>query len=169
MKRMITIIIAINIIALIFLSIKGNEVQTITTEIDISAPPEKVWKIITDIDQWHEWSPIINKSSGTSSVGAKLDITMMGKEPGSNGPTYKPTITHLEENKNFTWSAHMMAGFIFTNGKILELEATTNGTKLTHSETFKGLLAPVFCGQMEKSVPAMLDKMNKALKELAEK
>jgi len=63
----------------------------------------------------------------------------------------------------------MLAGFIFTNYKVFELEETTSGTLLTHKEMFKGLLAPIFCGQMEKGVPPMLNSMNKALKDLVEK
>jgi len=63
----------------------------------------------------------------------------------------------------------MLTGFIFTNYKVLELEETESGTRLIHKEMFKGLLAPIFCGQMEKGVPPMLNSMNQALKELAEK
>jgi len=143
--------------------------QEIKTEIEIKAPSSKVWDIITDINKWHEWSPIINDSQGDASVGSSLSITMMGKEKGKDGPKYNPTITELKEPNYFHWRAHMLAGFIFTNDKIFKLEETQSGTRLTHTETFRGLLAPIFCGQMEKSVPPMLNSMNKALKELAEK
>jgi len=94
---------------------------------------------------------------------------MMGKEKGKDGPKYNPIITELEEPNYFRWRAHMLAGFVFTNDKIFELEETNSGTRLTHKEMFSGLLAPIFCGQMEKGVPPMLNSMNKALKELAEK
>ena len=63
----------------------------------------------------------------------------------------------------------MLAGFIFTNDKIFQLEETNSGTRLTHKEMFSGLLTPLFCGQMEKGVPPMLKSMNIALKDLAEK
>jgi len=143
--------------------------QEIKTQIAISAPPSKVWSIITDINNWQEWSPIINASNGEASIGSKLSITMMGKEEGKDGPKYNPIIKELNEPGYFRWRAHMLAGFIFTNDKIFELKKTESGTHLTHTESFKGLLAPIFCGQMEKGVPPMLNSMNKALKELAEK
>ncbi|MFW2438631.1 MAG: hypothetical protein ACN4GR_04600 [Arenicellales bacterium] len=94
---------------------------------------------------------------------------MTGKEKGKDGPKYDPVITELDEPGYFRWRAHMLAGFIFTNDKIIELKETSSGTLLIHTETFKGLLAPLFCGQMEKGVPPMLNSMNKALKNLAEK
>lgn len=142
--------------------------QTITTEIDISAPPAKVWSIITDIDKWHEWSPTINASEGMASVDSTLTITMMSKEEGKDGPKYNPKIIQMDEPKYFHWRAHMMAGFVFTNDKIIELTETDSGTKVTHTETFKGLMAALMKGQMEKGVPPMLNMMNDALKKQAE-
>ena len=169
MKKLIIIFCGLVTIGIIYQSVEGRKMQEIRTEIEISAPPSKVWSIITNINNWKDWSPIINDSQGTVSVGSILSITMMGKEKGKDGPKYNPTITDLEEPKYFRWRAHMLAGFIFTNDKIFELEETNSGTRLTHKEMFSGLLAPVFCGQMEKGVPPMLKSMNKALKELAEK
>lgn len=169
MKKMIIILLAVLGISLIYLIIKGNTVKEIKTEIDISAAPSKVWEIITDIDNWQEWSPIINVSNGTSAMGAKLEITMKGKKPGKNGPTYNPVITELIEPNYFHWRTQMLAGFVFTNDKIFKLEKTESGTHLTHIETFKGLMAPLVSSSLNEHVPMMLDSMNSALKERAER
>jgi hypothetical protein len=93
---------------------------------------------------------------------------MIGKEEGKDGPKYNPVITELDEPHYLRWRAHMMNELIFTNYKVLELEETNSGTRLIHKELFKGLLAPVFCGQMEDGVPPMLNTMNQALKDLVE-
>ncbi len=77
--------------------------QEIKTEIEIAAPPHKVWNIITDINNWQEWSPTINDSQGTASVGSKLTITMIGKEDGKDGPKYNPIIMDLNEPNYFHW------------------------------------------------------------------
>ena len=168
MKTIIFILIALVGAGIIYLVIAGSKLQEITTEIEISARPSKVWPIITDIDNWKEWSPIIKESKGTASVGSELTITMIGKEEGKYGPKYNPVITDLDEPNYLRWRAHMLAGYIFTNYKVLELEETSTGTRLTHKEMFKGLLAPIMCGQMEEGVPPMLNSMNQALKDLAE-
>lgn len=168
MKKIILLLLVLLSIGLIYLSIEGGKMQEITTEIEISAPPSKVWGIITDIDQWQEWSPIINASQGKAVTGSKLSITMMSKEEGKDGPQYNPVITALTEPTYFHWRAHMLVEFVFTNEKIFILKETETGTHLTHIETFKGLIAPLMSGSVEKNVPPMLDSMNKALKELAE-
>jgi len=169
MKKILFILITVVGACFIYLAVAGSELQEIKTDIEISAPPSKVWSILTDINKWQEWSPIIKESHGTAAVGSELTIAMIGKKEGEDGPIYNPIITELDEPKHLRWRAHMLSGFIFTNYKILELEETDTGTRLTHKEMFKGLLAPIFCGQMEKGVPPMLNSMNQALKELAEK
>ena len=154
---------------LVYLAIKGEKMHEISTQIDIEAPPSLVWTYLKDINKWHEWSPVINKSSGELSLGSTLDITMIGKEEGKDGPQYNPKIIEIEENKFFRWRAHMLASFIFTNDKIIELKETSSGTTVFHKELFKGMLAPLCTTPMEKGVPPILNKMNQALKELVEK
>jgi len=169
MKKTVLIIIGLISASIVYTAIEGRNMQEIRTEIEIAAPPAKVWSILTDISKWQDWNPVINKSSGTAAIGSELNITMCGKEDGKDGPNYSPTVTKLEEAKKFSWRATMMAGFIFTNGKIIELEETSSGTRLVHKETFSGMMAAMMRGQMEKGVPPMLNKFNNALKELAEK
>jgi len=169
MKKILLILLLLTGIGISYLAIEGSNQQEIITEIEITAPPSKVWSIITDINKWQEWSPIIKSSQGASLVGSTVDITMIGKEEGKDGPQYSPVLMELKEPNYFRWRAHMMAGFIFTNDKVLELKQTKTGTRLIHKEIFSGLLAPIFCSQMEKGVPPMLNSMNQALKELAEK
>ena len=168
MKKSVTIFLTIVCIGLFYLAYEGSKVQEIKTEIEIAAYPSKVWNILKDVNKWQQWSPIINESSGEMVIGNTLSITMMGKEEGKEGPKYNPKILELKEPHYFQWRAHMLADFIFTNDKIIKLEETKIGTRVIHIETFKGLLAPLFCGQMEKGVPPMLNTMNKALKALAE-
>lgn len=164
MKKIVLAVVIALAIGIGYLGMEGSKMQEIRTEIEIAAAPEKVWEVLADIESWQEWSPIINKSSGSAQLGNTLEITMMGKEEGKDGPSYKPVIKDFDSPKLFRWRAHMLAGFLFTNDKVFELEKTASGTKVIHKELFKGLLAPIFCNQMEKGVPPMLDAMNQALK-----
>ncbi|MEP0355319.1 SRPBCC domain-containing protein [Paraglaciecola sp.] len=142
--------------------------QQIKTEINIAAPPSEVWNMIKNIDAWHEWSPIINASQGKAVIGETLSITMTGKESGQDGAKYSPVIIAITEDQYLHWRAHMLAGFVFTNDKILTLEETETGTRLIHIETFKGLMAPLMSGSVQKNLPPMLESMNNALKQLVE-
>ncbi len=142
--------------------------REIRTEIDIAAPPTKVWSILTAFDHWKGWNPIVNQATGAASLGSKLSMTMRG-EDGKDGPKYAPIITDFNEPKYFRWRATMMVGFLFTNDKIFELEAIDTGTRLIHIETFSGIMVPMCWSKMEGGVPVMLKEMNAALKTFAEK
>ncbi len=180
MKKLFLSLLIFVLLASLILWIQGKDMREIRTEIDIAAPPAKVWSLLTDIEGWHKWSPIINKSSGNAAMGSTLDITMIGNmkdvEKGTelgdgqvkDGPQYNPKITIFEAPKHFRWRAQMMAGFIMTNDKVFELEETTTGTHLVHSETFSGLMVPLFWGKVKQNVPDMLNSMNSALKTMAE-
>ena len=48
MKKISILFMGLMIIGITYLAIEGSEVQEIKTEIEISAPPSKVWSIITD-------------------------------------------------------------------------------------------------------------------------
>ena len=94
-------------------------------------------------------------------------ISEEGKD-GKPGPQYEPVITVFDSPQNLTWTATMGPGFVFTNGKILELEATDSGTRLIHKETFSGMMTSLMWSSVQKNVPGMLDSMNRALKERVE-
>ena len=147
---------------------EGQELHEIRTEIDIAASPEKVWEIITDIDAWQQWNPIINASRGVAAKGYTLSITMVGKD-GADGPKYYPTITQFDKPRYFHWQAEMITAAIMRNDKVFELEKTPSGTRLIHKELFTGMMVPIFGNTFDKNVPPMLNSMNLALKELAEK
>ncbi len=141
--------------------------RELRTEIEIAAPLTKVWSILTDFDNWKEWNPIINQASGVASLGSKLSITMRGNN-GKDSTKYMPVVTKVEEPKSFRWRAIMMAGFLFTNDKIFELEEIGSGTRLIHREEFSGILVPMFWSKLNKGALPMLKSMNDALKIVAE-
>lgn len=122
MKKIIIVLVVSLAVGITYLVVAGGKWQEIKTEIEISAPQEKVWSIVSDINNWQEWSPIIKESQGTAAVGTELMITMVGKEEGKDGPKYNPVITSLEQPNYLRWRAHMLSEFIFTNDKIIQLE-----------------------------------------------
>ena len=142
--------------------------KKIETEIEIHAPIEKVWEVLTDFNNWEKWNPIVYQAHGKLLKDSKVDIIMYS---GKNnlGHKYSATLTEITVPKSLQWNAIMMAGFLFTNGKIFKLHKTESGTKLIHSETFKGILVPMFWKKLNQGVPKMLSSMNKALKEAVEK
>ena len=126
--------------------------REIRTEIEIAAPPTKVWSILMDFDNWKDWNPI-SHASGAASLGSKLTITMCA-DKGKAPMKYMPIVTSFDAPKFFRWRGKMMAGFLMTNDKVFELQESGSGTRLIHRELFSGLLVPMFWGKLNKGVVA---------------
>ena len=140
--------------------------REIRTEIQISAPIDKVWQVLTDFDQWTDWNPTVKHASGSASVGSKLDITIDGG--GSRDAKYQPTVLEADPPKSFRWSATMMASFVFRNDRIFELRERDGGTELVHTEQFSGFMVAMMWGKLSSFVQPHLERTNKALKEKVE-
>jgi uncharacterized protein YndB with AHSA1/START domain len=65
------------------------------TEIDIAAPPARVWEVLTDFARYHEWNPFITSISGELVVGEELAITV--SPPESSEMAFRPKLVACEE------------------------------------------------------------------------
>ena len=167
-NKTILVVVLLLSLGLAYLWQQGQKTVEISTQIDIAATPEQVWQVLSDIDAWAQWSPIINQSEGVAVKDSILTITMVGGEPSLDGPMYQPKIIELEAPRYLRWSAVMTTSIFLVNDKVLELQPMSNGTRLIHKELFRGMFVPIFSGRFKENVPPMLNAMNQALKSKVE-
>jgi hypothetical protein len=142
-------------------------VMKISTEIMINSPAEKVWGILTDFEKYPEWNPFIKRISGDLSVGGKLDVYM--KPPGGKGMRFLPRVVLLDGKKEFRWLGKLFMHGIFDGEHIFSIEKISdNRVNFIHSENFKGILVPIFVGNLKSRVLDGFREMNQALKDRAE-
>lgn len=139
--------------------------REIKAEIEIQAPPESVWKVLTDLATYPIWNPYIYPARGEIRPGAQLEITLHeGKTV-----TYRPTVLSVEANRELSWGGRF-AG-MFERILTITLEpidpADPHGTRLVARELFRGLLL-LAVGGMPDDARHGLDLMNRALRERAE-
>ena len=94
--------------------------RELRTEIQISAPIDQVWQVLTDFDHWKDWNPIIKQVNGSATVHSRLKITMCGSD-GKDTMQYQATVLEANPPANFRWRATMISGFMFTNDRVFEL------------------------------------------------
>jgi len=141
--------------------------KEIKTEILINATPEKVWSILTNFDNYPNWNPFIKSINGDVKVGNI--ITARIEPPEATGMTFKPRILTFETNKELSWIGHLLFTGLFDGKHKFELLDNGNGTTtFNQSESFKGILVPLFKKMLDINTINGFDAMNKRLKELAE-
>ncbi|MEP3196293.1 MAG: SRPBCC domain-containing protein [Lentilitoribacter sp.] len=168
-KKLSLSVLFILAVGVFYLFTQSQNLMEIESEIEIAAPLDKVWQVVTDIEKWSDFNSVINASTGIVSLGSAHTVTMRGENPGEVGPQYASKIISFDEGKSYRWRAVMGAGIIFTNDKVFELQATDDGTLLKHTEVFNGMMLPLMKGFMQEGVPPILDEMNQAFKAEAEK
>ena len=142
--------------------------KEIKTEILIHATPEKVWSILTNLNDYPNWNPFIKSIKGETKVGNK--ITARIEPPEAKGMTFKPKVLAFDANKEFRWLGHLLFPGLFDGEHKFELIDNGNGTTtFRQSEKFKGILVPLFKKMLDNNTLNGFNQMNAKIKELAER
>jgi hypothetical protein len=142
--------------------------KEIKTEILINAIPEKVWNILSDFSNYPKWNPFIKSLTGDVKVGGKITVRI--EPPGTNGMTFKPKVLAFEKNKELRWLGNLLFAGLFDGEHKLELIDNSNGTTtFKQSESFNGILIPLFRKMLDVNTVNGFNQMNQKLKEMAEK
>jgi uncharacterized protein YndB with AHSA1/START domain len=105
--------------------------------VDIAAPPERVWAVISDVERWSEWTPTVTEirrlDRGPLEVGSRARI----KQPKLPPAVWQ--VSELLEGRSFTWINRSPGVRVIARHGV---EPTEQGTRATLSVGFSGLLAP---------------------------
>ncbi|HOW81759.1 MAG TPA: SRPBCC domain-containing protein [Spirochaetota bacterium] len=140
---------------------------TARTEIEINAAPERVWEVLTDLDSYREWNPMIRSARGRVEPGGPLKLHF--NPPGTRGAVFFPIVLAADKNRRFSWRGRLRLPFIFCNEHYFILEEPGPGrTLLKHGMEFRGVVVPLLRKAIMKNTEAPFMLMNRALKERAE-
>jgi len=144
-----------------------KKMKEIRTEINIKAPIEKVWKILTNFSDYPNWNPFLRWLHGNVAVGNKIAVRIT--PPGANGMTFKPNVLRFDKNREFRWLGHLFIPGLFDGEHIFELTDNGNGTiTFVQREQFKGVFIPFFRKMLDVNTKQGFEAMNDKLKEKAE-
>ncbi len=137
------------------------------TEIEIGAPAERVWRLLTNFASYPEWNPFIRRIRGEPTTGARLEVRI--EPPGGQGMTFKPTVLNAEPNRELRWLGRLLVPGLFDGEHSLAVQPLEEGrVRFTQRETFRGLLVPLFARSLDNNTRRGFEEMNHALKEHAE-
>jgi len=119
--------------------------KSFATRIDIQAPVDEIWRILTDLPRWTEWNRTVERTVGNIDSGAK--VTVFVKQ--SPGRAFPLRVTELDAPRRMVWAGGMPFG-LFTGTRVYELSAPAVATAVfSMREAYTGPLA----GLIGKSIP----------------
>ncbi len=138
------------------------------TEIEIGAPPEKIWQTLTEFEKFPQWNPFIRSISGELKVGAQLKVIL--QPPGGRDMTFRPKVLKVEPNREFRWKGKLLIPGLFDGEHIFTIEPLAEKrVRFIQRELFSGVLVPLFFRGMDKTTRRGFKEMNQVLKSMAER
>ena len=103
----------------------GGRVRELRRELEIDAPPERIWAVVTDFGAYPDWNPFIRRISGELREGARLEVRI--EPPGARAMTFKPTVRSVEANRELRWLGRLLLPGVFDGEHSLRIEPLDGG------------------------------------------
>ncbi|MFA5323082.1 MAG: SRPBCC domain-containing protein [Smithella sp.] len=137
------------------------------TKIEIDAAAERVWKVLTDINAFPQWNPMIRWAKGEVRPGVRLTVRFQPE--GSRGYTFTPKLLVVETNCQLRWLGYPRIPKLIDTEHYWTIERLTNEkTLLMHGAVIYGWLTPVSWKIFDNSSRVPFEQMNRAHKRRAE-
>jgi len=112
----------------------------------IDAPAERIWVLLTDVEEQQRWNTTIVSMEGEIVEGGtvKLVSSVNAKR------TFSLAVSDVSAPNRMTWSDGMPLG-LFRGVRTFELDERDGATRFTMTETYSGILS----GLISRSIPDM--------------
>lgn len=142
--------------------------RTIRSAIEIRAPLETVWGVLTDFASYPDWNPHIRQVRGRVKTGARISIHT--RPPGGRLIVMRPTVINWEPPNELRWRSTFLSWRLFSGEHGFRLEPiAVNRVRFVQDETFRGLLVPLYSRLRLPNTREGFDETNEALRDRAER
>ena len=138
--------------------------QQHSTSILINASQEAIWKVLSDVAHWHEWTPTVTKVEILDQPELKLNHRYKVYQPKLQPSIW--TITVLTPPSGFTWESRM-PGMVTCAEHTLK-SIGINQNKLSLKFSFQGLLGEITGRLYRSTVQAYITTEAQSLRKRVE-
>ena len=137
------------------------------TFVDIEAPAERVWDVLTDLPAYEDWNPFITRAEGTLTVGSRVTFRLLPVNAFVR-PTLRPVVLELIPCQRLSFRSRMDRLGLLEVEHIVTLTPQDGGVRLWQDAHFRGLLVRPLIGPLNRARGSAFHAMNTALKERSE-
>ncbi|WP_280399596.1 SRPBCC domain-containing protein [Nocardia carnea] len=141
-------------------------VVEIDTWIDIAAPPEKVWHILSDFSSYSEWNPFFVDALGQARPGRELILYTRFSARFDPRP-FTVIVREADAPHRLHWGGRLGIAHLADGRHGFDLTPLPDGTRMRHHSRHHGLAIPLVRPLMLRLKPRYHD-LNEALRQRAE-
>lgn len=135
-------------------------------EIELHATAEQVWQVLTDLDKYSEWNPLLYRGVGEVEIGEAVEVSA---KTASKDMKFICKVTEVEPYHKFAWKFHVIHPFLFRGLHIFQIEPIDKQmVRFIDQEQFEGLLLPLQAKDLETNALSAMVEMGEALKKRVE-
>jgi uncharacterized membrane protein len=108
---------------------------TFETSIDIAAPADVVWSVMSDAERWHEWTPSVTSIRLLDGRPLRVGHRALIRQPKFPPALWK--VTALDDGRSFTWKSGAPLMRVFARHSV---EPTPQGCRATLRLDYSGPL-----------------------------
>jgi hypothetical protein len=135
-----------------------------STSISINASQEAVWKVLSDVTHWHEWTPTVTKVETLDQAELKLNHRYKVYQPKLEPVVW--TITVLEAPSVFIWEARLPGMTMIAEHELRTVNP--NQTDLSLKFSFRGFLGEIMGRLTRKTAEEYMRTEAESLRKRAE-
>jgi hypothetical protein len=140
----------------------------IWTEIEIDAPPDVVWKVLTDFSGYGLWNPFVRRIAGELIVGERLRV--LARLPCGLPMLLWPRVLEFEIERKIAWLGSLLRSGLLDGEHHLILEPLgKNKVRFIQREEYTGVLLPILWSWLRDQGHGAFEMMNMALKAASER
>ena len=130
--------------------------------LETKASPDRVWRVWSDVNHWHEWNPDMKESRSNGPL--KLGAT--GMIDTRSGGKHDVVVTHFEDGHSFELESTALPG----TKMAIRATITPRGSGSFISQGFepRGLLAPIVGPMMGGTILKTFNSVLNGLKQKVE-
>lgn len=141
--------------------------KTIHTETWVAAPAPIVWQVVTDLEQWPVWNPVM-RIDGPLDLGRSITVTLL--PPGKPEVATPAKVVVYEDGREVKWRGRLfLPGLCDGEHGLRVTQEDTGRCRFEQFEVFSGLLAGVIMGPKMREIERGFQIMNRMLKREAER
>jgi len=139
----------------------------IESVIEINAPQELVWEVITDFSSYPEWSNFKGEIKGEARRGAFLKVIARPRPRKLKITFFRVTVVVPEQE--LRWIATYAPFFLLRGERYWIIERVRRDvTRVIQGEAFFGLIEPLLRRKIERDGPKGMENLCRSLKEYVE-